>query len=193
MLRRLYDWTMNLAKHPKAVWALGGISFAESSFFPIPPDVVLVPMVIANPAKARLYAFWCTITSVLGGVLGYAIGYLLYDTVGLWIIQLYGLEDKIDLFRAEYAKWGAMFILLKGLTPIPYKLVTILSGFAAYDIGMFILLSLITRGVRFFLVAELLKHFGEPVRVFIEKRLELVMLVLAGIIIAGFIVVPYLV
>jgi membrane protein YqaA with SNARE-associated domain len=193
MLRRLYDWTMRLAAHPKAVWALGAVSFTESSFFPIPPDVILAPMVIANPEKARLYALWCTVASVLGGIAGYFIGYLLYDSLGLWLISLYGYEDRLEEFRALYAQWGALIILVKGLTPIPYKLVTIASGFAGYDLLSFILLSLLTRGARFFLTAELLRRYGAPMREFVEKRMEMVAIVVLVALVAGFVAVPYLV
>ena len=192
MLRRLYNWTMELAKKPNAFWALGGVSFAESSFFPIPPDVLLVPMILANRAKAWMLAGWCTLTSVAGGILGYLIGLLLYDTVGLWLIELYGYGEKADAFRAAYAEWGAWFILIKGLTPIPFKIVTIASGLAGYNFPLFVLLCLITRGLRFYIEAALLWKFGDPVRDFIEKRLELVMTVVGVSIIGGFVVARYL-
>ncbi len=191
MLRRLYEWTMSLAASRHAVPALAGISAAESSFFPIPPDVVLVPMILANPAKARYYALICTIASVAGGVVGYAIGALLYDTLGLWLISAYGYGDRMDEFRAAYVAWGAWIILLKGLTPIPYKIVTIASGFAGYDFFLFVVLSLITRGVRFFITAELLRHYGEPVRGFIEKRLALVTTGLVVVVVGGFVLARY--
>ena len=128
MLRRLYDWCIAAADKPHALWTMGLISFAESSFFPIPPDVMLIPMSLANPRKAWFYALVCTVTSVAGGVVGYLIGALLYESVGLWLISLYGYADKVDAFRAAYAEYGAWIILLKGLTPIPYKVVTITSG-----------------------------------------------------------------
>ena len=156
MLRRLYDWTMRLAASRHAVPALAAISFAESSFFPIPPDVILVPMALANPPKARYYALICTIASVLGGLVGYAIGALLYDTVGHWLISAYGYGERMDEFRAAYAEWGALIILVKGMTPIPFKLVTIASGFAGYDLPLFIVLSIvvpvIANGVRAYMI-----------------------------------------
>lgn len=191
MLQRLYNQVIALASTPYAFLVLGAVSFAESSFFPIPPDIVLVPMVLAEPGKARLYAAWCTVTSVLGGLLGYAIGALLWDTVGAWLISAYGYGHSFEAFRHAYAEWGAWIILIKGMTPIPYKLVTIASGFAGYDIWAFIVLSLITRGLRFFLEAELLRYFGEPIRGFIEKRLTLVttgflVLVVIGVVIAKY-------
>jgi membrane protein YqaA with SNARE-associated domain len=171
MLRRLYDWCIAAADKPYAVWILGIVSFAESSFFPVPPDVMLIPMSLAQPRRAWLFAFVCTVTSVLGGVLGYAIGALLYDSIGGWIIQLYGYGDKVEQFRAAYAEYGAWIILLKGLTPIPYKLVTITSGFADYNLFLFILFSVITRGARFYVLAFLLYRYGPRARAIIEERL----------------------
>jgi membrane protein YqaA with SNARE-associated domain len=192
MLRPLYNWTMRLAEGKRAVRALGIISFAESSFFPIPPDVVLVPVVLANRDQAFRIAAWCTFTSVLGGMLGYAIGALLYESVGQWLISLYGYEDKLEGFRAAYREWGAWIILIKGLTPIPYKLVTIASGLAGYDFFWFVALSIITRGARFFIIAGLLKIYGEPIRAFIEQRLELVTVLFLIFLVGGFIAVNYL-
>ena len=192
MFRRLYDWTLSLAASPRAPYALGAVSFAESSFFPIPPDVVLLPMSLARPDRAYLYATICTVTSVLGGMLGYAIGYLLYDTLGQWLVGLYGYGAKIDAFRALYQEWGHWIILIKGLTPIPYKIVTIASGIAEYNLFWFIVLSMITRGMRFFLIAALIHRYGEEIRSFIEKRLGLVMAGIAAGIIGGFVLVKYL-
>jgi membrane protein YqaA with SNARE-associated domain len=193
MLRALYDWTMSFAARPYARRALFGVSFAESSFFPIPPDVLLVPMVLADRKNAFRLAGLCTVASVLGGIVGYAIGALLYDTVGLWLMDLYGYTDKVDQFRASYAEWGAWIILIKGLTPIPYKIVTIASGFAGYDLLWFIVLSVMTRAGRFYMVATLLYFYGEPVRGFIEKRLELVMAVVAVVFVGGFVVARYVI
>jgi membrane protein YqaA with SNARE-associated domain len=193
MLRRLYDWTLSLAAGPRANAALFGVSFAESSFFPLPPDILLVPMILARPDRAYRLAAWCGIASTLGGLLGYAIGALLYDTLGLWIINLYGYGEKMDAFRDAYAAYGAWIILLKGLTPIPYKLVTITSGFAGYDFLLFFLLSLVSRSLRFLAVAWLLRRYGEPVREFIEKRLELSALLLLAVVVGGFVVVKYVI
>ena len=188
MLRRLYDWCIASADKPYAIWLLGIVSFAESSFFPVPPDVMLIPMSLARPQKAWFYALVCTITSVLGGILGYAIGALLYDSVGGWIIQLYGYGEKVDQFRAAYAEYGAWIILLKGFTPIPYKLVTITSGFAAYSLPLFILFSAITRGARFYLLAFLLHRYGPSARTIIEERLGFWVTIGALGLIGGFIV-----
>jgi membrane protein YqaA with SNARE-associated domain len=171
MLRKLYDWCIAAAGQPHASWIMGAVSFVESSFFPVPPDAMLIPMALARPDKAYYYATLCTVTSVAGGVLGYAIGAFLYDSLGLWLMQLYGYGSKIDAFREAYAVWGTWIILLKGLTPIPYKIVTIASGFAGYPVIPFILLSIIARGTRFFFVAFLLQRYGPQARQMIEKRL----------------------
>jgi membrane protein YqaA with SNARE-associated domain len=188
MLRRIYDWCVAAADKPYALWVLGAVSFAESSFFPVPPDIMLLPMSLARPQRAWLFAALCTVASVAGGVLGYAIGAVLYDSVGHWLISLYGLGDKVDAFRAGYAEWGAVIILLKGLTPIPYKLVTITSGFAGYNIWLFVLCSIIARGGRFFAVAVLLNRYGDVIRAEIEKRLGLWVAVLVIVIVLGFVV-----
>lgn len=188
MLRRIYDWCIAAADKPYAIWLMGAVSFAESSFFPVPPDVMLIPMALARPQKAWLYALVCTATSVAGGVLGYAIGSLLYDSVGQWVIQLYGYGDKVEAFRSSYAQYGAWIILLKGLTPIPYKIVTITSGFANYNIWLFILFSVIARGGRFFIVAILLNRYGTQIRHAIEKHLGLWVAAGAAVLVAGFVV-----
>jgi len=151
---------------------MAAISFAESSVFPIPPDVMLVPMILARREQAYWIATVCTVASVAGGVLGYAIGYFLYDSVGLWLVNLYGAHDAISEFRAWYDEWGAAVILIKGLTPIPFKVVTIASGFFAYNFLLFVILAAITRGARFFLIAWLLKRYGAPMQEFIERRLN---------------------
>jgi len=185
MLRRLYDWVVEQAAKPWATKAVAAIAFAESSFFPIPPDVMLVPMCLAKPKRAFFYAGVCTIASVVGGLVGYAIGALLYDTAGQFLIKLYGYGDKVDAFRAAYAEWGAWIILIKGATPIPYKLVTIASGFAGYNLFWFTLLSIITRGGRFFILAGILNLVGDRLRAFMDKHLGLVATVFVVILVAG--------
>ncbi len=175
-----------MAGRREAFWMLGAVSFAESSFFPIPPDVMLIPMALARPDRAFYLAAWCSITSVAGGILGYAIGALLYDSVGAWLISLYGYGDKVETFRAAYAEWGAWIILLKGLTPIPYKIVTITSGFAGYNLGLFILFSMITRAGRFFVIAVLLYFYGAKAREIIERRLGFWLFVSLATIVVGF-------
>jgi membrane protein YqaA with SNARE-associated domain len=193
MLRRLYDWCIAAAGKPHASWIMGAVSFVESSFFPVPPDVMLIPLSLARPDRAYFYATVCTVTSVAGGVLGYIIGAYLYDSVGLWLMQLYGYGDKIEAFRQAYAEWGAWIIVLKGMTPIPYKIVTIASGFAAYPILPFILLSFIARGMRFYLVAFLLHRYGPQAREIIEKRLGFWTTVGALVVIVGFVIAVFLV
>ena len=193
LLRRLYDWCVDAAHKPHAMWSMGAIAFAESSFFPVPPDVMLIPMALARPERAFMMATWCTIASVAGGLVGYAIGALLYDSVGAWLIQLYGYGDKVETFRAAYAQWGAWIILLKGLTPIPYKIVTITSGFAGYNLPLFIAFSIIARGIRFFFLAFLLNRYGVRARYFIEKRLGLWVFLGAAVVIIGIVIAVYLI
>jgi membrane protein YqaA with SNARE-associated domain len=192
MLRRLYDWCIAAAEKPYATWLMGLVSFVESSFFPIPPDAMLIPMSLARPDKAYFYATVCTLTSVAGGVLGYFIGAVLYDSVGLWLIQLYGYGDKIEAFRESYAVWGGWIILLKGVTPIPYKIVTIASGFAGYNLFLFVLLSLLARGMRFYVVALLINRYGVQARAMIEERLGFWVTISVVVLVAGIIAALYL-
>jgi membrane protein YqaA with SNARE-associated domain len=192
MLRRLYDWCIAAADKPYATWLMGAVSFLESSVVPVPPDAMLIPMSLARPDQAWFYATVCTLTSVAGGVLGYFIGAALYDSVGLWVINLYGLTGKVESFRAAYAQWGSWIILLKGLTPIPYKLVTIASGFAGYSFIMFVLLSLVARGMRFFAVAFLLNRYGAQARAIIEERLGFWVSIAAIALVGGIIAAVYL-
>lgn len=186
MLRALYDRILAYAASPRATWWLAAISFAESSFFPIPPDVMLVPMTLAQPAKAWRFAAICTIASVLGGVLGYLIGYALFDLLAKPVLALYGYGQKFEAFQAMYAEWGLWVILIKGLTPIPYKIVTIASGAAKFNFLWFLGASILTRGARFFLLAALLHFWGENIRSFIERRLTLVTSGVAAGIVGGF-------
>lgn len=186
MFKRLYAWTITLADSPRATWALAAIAFAESSFFPIPPDVILAPMTVAQPRKAWRYAAICTVASVAGGIVGYMIGAFLYDTVGRWLIHLYGYGQKMETLKDFYAHWGALFILLKGLTPIPYKLVTIVSGLLGYNFLLFVVLSAITRGARFFILAAMLNRFGDTIKIYLERHFGLFMAVLLFFIVFGF-------
>jgi membrane protein YqaA with SNARE-associated domain len=188
MLKRIYDWCIDAADKPHALWILAAVAFAESSFFPVPPDIMLLPMSLAQPRRAWWFAAVCTVASVAGGLLGYAIGALLYDSLGHWLISIYGLSDKVDAFRASYAEWGAVIILLKGLTPIPYKLVTITSGFAGYNLVLFILCSIVARGGRFFIVAILLNRYGDWIRHKLENHLGLWVALGAAVLVLGFVV-----
>lgn len=192
MMKRIYDWTMKKAGSDQAPAALGFISFIESSVFPIPPDVMLVPMVLARREKAWWYATIATVTSVLGGILGYAIGYYLYDAVGLPILKFYGKENALDSFIAFVNDYGVPAIIVKGMTPIPYKVVTIAAGVAKMNFWSFVAASIVARAMRFYLVAALLYYFGEPIRDFIEKRLALVTTVFVVVLVGGFVAVKYL-
>ena len=184
MLRRLYDWVMGLAASRHAPLGLFAVSFAESSFFPIPPDVMLAPMVLTRPDRAWRYAAICTLGSVLGGCLGYAIGFFL-KPVGVWMMTVTGHAGGMDEFKCWYDQYGVWVILAKGLTPIPYKLVTIASGLAAFSFPMFIIASTITRSARFFLVAWVVKKFGPAMMPVIEKRLALFAAILVALLVIG--------
>jgi membrane protein YqaA with SNARE-associated domain len=192
MLRRLYDWIIRLSGSPRAMPALAAVSFAESSFFPIPPDAMIVPMVLAQPKMAWRIAIVATSASVIGGLFGYAIGYYLYETLGRWLVDLYGMQEGFDSFHQQFNEWGLWIILIKGLTPIPYKIVTIASGLAHFNLPVFILASIVTRGGRFLLLAALLRIFGEPIREFIERRLTLVTTGFVILVVGGFIALRYL-
>jgi membrane protein YqaA with SNARE-associated domain len=193
MFQRLYRWTLTLAASPRAPWALGLIAFAESSFFPVPPDVILVPMSLARPKNAWTYALICTVGSVAGALLGYAIGALLFETVGKWLIDLYGYGARVDEMRALYDHWGWAVILLKGLTPIPFKIVTITSGLLAYSLPLFVILCFVTRGARFFLLTLLLKYYGEPIKALLDKYFAWFLLILVVVVIMGFWIATHLV
>jgi membrane protein YqaA with SNARE-associated domain len=192
MLRRLYDWTLSLAGRPSAPYALAAVSFAESSFFPVPPDVMLVPMMLARPDRAWAYALICTAASVVGGVLGYMIGLFLYDSIGSWLFQIYGLAEGAETFRHSYAEYGHWVILLKGLTPIPYKLVTITSGFAGYSLFWFVVLSIVTRGARFFVIALLMTRFGPAIKRLIDRHFNVIATLAVVALVGGFVAFRYL-
>ncbi len=192
MLQRLYDWIMRLAAGPRAAWALAVVAFVESSVFPIPPDVLLIPMIIAAPRRAWRYAAIATAASVAGGYLGYAIGYFAFLAIGRPILEFYQIMDRYEVLKASFDQWGALIIMLKGMTPIPYKLLTITSGALHFDLAAFTIASLVSRSLRFFLVAALLYWFGEPIRSFIERRLMLVTSVFAVALVGGFVVLRYL-
>jgi membrane protein YqaA with SNARE-associated domain len=192
MLRRFYTRVMALAASPNATWWLALIAFAEASFFPIPPDALLVPMALGRPRAAWRFAAICTVASVAGGALGYLIGYAVFDQVAQPILRLYGYGPAYAAFQAKFQEYGLWIILIKGLTPIPYKIVTIAAGAARFDFGMFMLASALTRGARFFLVATLLHFYGDSVRVFIEKRLTLVTSALAAAVVGGFLALKFL-
>lgn len=192
LIRPLYDWTLRLSGHRHAVWALALVSFAESSFFPIPPDILLIPMILANREKAFQLAFICTASSVAGGFLGYAIGYFLFDSLGRQVFEAYGIMGAYENLKADFDQYGAWIIMIKGMTPIPYKLLTIASGVTQFDLLTFAVASFVSRSLRFFLLAALLWKFGEPIRTFIEKRLMLLTTLFAVALIGGFVVIKLL-
>jgi membrane protein YqaA with SNARE-associated domain len=191
-LRPLYDWTMAKAADRRALPWLAGISFVESSFFPIPPDVMLIPMVLAERRRAWLIAGVCTLASITGGFLGYAIGYFLFEAIGQPIIDFYGLQDAFAEFQTYYAEYGAIIVFGFGLTPLPYKVITIASGVAMLNPLAFGLASLTSRGLRFFVEAALLYWAGPPVRAFIETKLELVTAATFVLLLGGFVALKYL-
>jgi membrane protein YqaA with SNARE-associated domain len=192
MLQRLYARVMALAASPYAAWWLALIAFAEASFFPIPPDALLVPMALAKPRKAWRFAAICTAASVTGGALGYLIGFAVFDQLAKPILNVYGYGSAYAAFQATFQKYGVWIILVKGLTPIPYKIVTIAAGAARFDFAVFMAASVLTRGARFFIVATLLHFFGDSVRNFIERRLTLVTSVFAVAIVGGFLALKLL-
>jgi membrane protein YqaA with SNARE-associated domain len=188
VLRALYDWTIALASRPHAIWALALVSFAESSFFPIPPDILLIPLILARPSQAWMLAGICTAASVAGGAFGYFIGWGLYEQVGRPVLDFYGKAEEFGQFSDSYNRWGAWAVLIAGVTPFPYKVITILSGTTGLNFAVFMLASLIARGLRFFVVAALLWKFGPPIRSFIEQRLGLVFSLFVAALVGGFLV-----
>jgi len=191
LLRRLYDYTMSLAASPYAVWALAAVAFVESSVFPIPPDVLLIPMILAARMRAFEFAFIATIASVLGGLAGYGIGWGLWEVVGQPILEFYGAMDKFEEFRAGYNEYGVLIVFIAGLTPFPYKVITIASGAFGMEIVPFMVASILARGGRFFIVSALLWRFGEPIRIFIEKYLGLLTIAFCILLVGGFVVLKY--
>ena len=191
MIRRLYDWMMAQAASRHAEASLAAVSFIESSMFPIPPDVMLVPMCLANRARALRYATICTAASVLGGIFGYAIGHFLFETVGAWVLNVYGLHDTFDQFQHYFAEWGWWIVMFAGFTPFPYKVITIASGLFALNLPIFIAASVVSRGARFYLEAVLLYYYGDPIRRFIEKYLGVLTFVFFALLLGGFIAIKY--
>jgi membrane protein YqaA with SNARE-associated domain len=193
MLRRLYDWTMSLAAGRHAPKALAAVSFAESSFFPIPPDVMLIPMVVARRDRAWRFATICTIASVVGGLFGYLIGAMLFEPVAKPILEFYGYADEFAEFQHVFNEWGLLIVFIAGFTPFPYKVITIASGLTGVALLPFVLASVVSRGGRFFIVAALLYAFGPPIRDFIEKRLGLMTVLFTILLVGGFIAVKFVI
>ncbi|MEA3262451.1 MAG: YqaA family protein [Pseudomonadota bacterium] len=192
MLRRLYDWTMAKAAHPHAEWWLALFAFVEASFFPIPPHPLLGLMCLAEPKKAVRFAMIATFASVLGGLLGYAIGYALYDTVGTQLLALLGLSESFPKAACYLREFGAEIIMIKGATPIPFKLLTITAGFIAMPLVPFILASIVSRSISFMIVGVLFRLFGAPIKAFIDKYLGLATAGFVAVVVGGFIAVAYL-
>ena len=188
-MHRLYDAVIRYAQHPQAVWILAAVSFAESSCFPIPPDVMLIPMMIARPSRSFFYAGVCTAASVTGGFFGYAIGWFLYDAVAVPIFTFYGYMDKLQVFVNAYNQFGAWIVAAAGFTPFPYKVITILSGMTHLNLGVFAIASVLSRGGRFFLLGALLWKFGAPMEKFIEKHLGWLATVFFLLLAGGFAVI----
>ena len=186
MLRRLYDWTLALAETPHALWALAFVSFIESSFFPIPPHVLVIPMVIARPDRWAVIAGVCAGASIAGGVAGYALGAFAFDSIGRPVLEFYGYAEKFQSFAAKYNEYGAWAVLVAGLTPFPFKIVTILSGATALNFWVFLLSSIVARSAIFFIIAALLWKLGPPIRVFVEKRLGLMFALFCILLFGGF-------
>lgn len=192
MLKRLYNWTMSLAESPHALWALAVVAFVESSVFPIPPDILMIPLIVARPKDAFKIAGIATLASVLGGMLGYWIGFGAFETIGRPVLEFYGKDAYFDEFAVKYNEWGAWAVLIAGVTPFPYKVITILSGTTHLSLPVFIVASIAARSIRFFVVAALLWKFGDPIRDFIERRLGLVFTVLILLLVGGFYAVKLL-
>lgn len=192
MLRRLYDWTLEMSARPGATRVLAGVAFIESSFFPIPPDAMIIPMIVADRSKAWRIAAVASVFSVLGGFFGYLIGYLFFDAVGLPLLEFYGYQEKFDQVQAFFNEWGAWFVAAAGFTPLPYKVITIASGVTQLDLVIFGVASTLSRSARFFLEAAILWYFGPPVRAFVEKRLGLVAGLSFLLLIGGFVALKYL-
>jgi len=192
MIRRLYDWTLALAAHPRALLALAAISFVESSVFPIPPDVLMIPMIIARPSRAFLIAAVCTAASVAGALLGYVIGWGFFEAVGAPVLEFYGKGDDMAAFNARFNEWGAWAVLIAGVTPFPFKVITIMSGVTGLSLPVFIVASIAARGLRFFVVAGLLWKFGPPIRDFIERRLGLMFTLFMVLLVGAFALIPHI-
>ena len=191
-LKKTYNWTLEKAQHKNAKWYLSLISFAESSFFPIPPDILLIPMALASKANALFYAFICTLFSVLGGILGYAIGYFFYNSVGFYIVELYHLENSFNIFEDYYKEFGILIVLGAGITPFPYKFITIASGVFGLNIFLFIIVSIIGRGLRFYLIAILLYFFGEKIKLIIDKYFNILTIVFFILLVGSVFIIRFL-
>ena len=191
-LKRTYNWTLEKAQHKNAKWYLSLISFVESSFFPIPPDILLIPMALASKANALFYAFICTLFSVLGGILGYAIGYFFYNSVGIYIVDFYHLKNSFNIFESYYKEFGILIVLGAGITPFPYKFITIASGVFGLNIYLFIIVSIFGRGLRFYLIAILLYFFGEKIKLIIDKYFNILTIIFFILLVGSVFIIRFL-
>ena len=189
LLRSLYNWTLRKAEHKYSSWVLSIVSFAESSFFPIPPDVLLIPMIIAKRTKAWTYAFICTLSSVFGGVVGYAIGFFLFNSIGVLIVEFYHLTNSFNTFENYYKEYGMLIVLGAGFTPFPFKFITIASGVFSLNIFLFIFTAFIARGFRFYLLAILLFIFGEKIKFLIDKYFNILAVLFFILLIGSFMLI----
>ncbi len=192
MIKRLYDWTMGLAEHRYALAALAVVSFAESSVFPIPPDILMIPMILATPHRAFLIAFVALASSVLGGLLGYAIGALAFEGIGQPILAMLGKGEAALEFNTRFNDLGFWPVLIAGLTPFPYKVITIMSGWTGMPLATFIITSIVARGLRFFILAALLWKFGAPIKGWIERRFGLATILFVALLLGGFGLIRFL-
>ncbi|MEP3636316.1 MAG: YqaA family protein [Paracoccaceae bacterium] len=192
MLKKLYNWTLSMAEHPRALWVLAVVSCAESSVFPIPPDILMIPMILARPSRAWVIAGVALVASVSGGMLGYAIGAFAWEGIGQPILAALGKAESMEAFNTRFNDFGFWAVLTAGITPFPYKVITIMSGWTGMPLLTFIMTSILARGLRFFIVATLLRLYGEPIRDFIERRLGLVFVVFVVVLVGGFLAAGYL-
>ena len=192
IFRKLYNWTLEKSSKKEAPWFLSIVSFAESSFFPIPPDIILIPMVLAKRTKAFIYASLCTLSSVAGGILGYIIGFLLFNSVGMFLINFYHLDDSVNQFKNYYNTYGAWIVIIAGFTPFPFKVITIASGLFQLNFVIFILCSIISRGARFYLVSGLLYFFGEKIKIFIDKYFNILTILFFVLLIVSILIIKIL-
>ena len=192
LFRKLYDWSLKKASQKHATWFLGIISFAESSFFPIPPDIILIPMVLAKKARAFFYALICTLFSVLGGIFGYLIGLLLFNSIGILLINFYHLDEQITQFKNYYNSYGAWIVIIAGFTPFPFKVITIASGLFQLNFIIFIMCSLLSRGARFYLVSSLLYLFGDSIKIYIDKYFNILTILFFILLVSGILMIKFL-
>ena len=192
IFRTLYNWTLDKSSKKEAPWFLSIVSFAESSFFPIPPDIILIPMILAKRAKAFIYASLCTLSSVVGGILGYLIGFLLFNSIGILLVNFYHLDESINEFKNYYNTYGAWIVIIAGFTPFPFKVITIASGLFQLNFIIFILCSILSRGARFYLVAGLLYFFGEKIKIFIDKYFNILTILFFILLIGSILIIKIL-